>query len=66
MKSDFVSCIDMVFGIDGSLDYRLRFVRLDLWRCRAHYCLETVTKTAPRNLAQILGTEPREQGSYSC
>ena len=30
MKSDFVSCIDMVFGIDGSLDYRLRFVRLDL------------------------------------
>lgn len=29
MRVDFVSCVDMVFGIDGSLDYRLRLIRFD-------------------------------------
>ena len=35
MKLDFVSCMDMVFDIDGSLDYRLGIFRLDLASCKA-------------------------------
>lgn len=29
----FVSCVDMVFDIEGSLDYRLVHVRLDYVDC---------------------------------